>query len=102
MFCFSLAGCVETAVVPKRGVVTEVSRALRVCFDAGRLQIGDTIYFLRSVCHANPKGLDRECQDQETGSARVVQLLDEHCAMVELAADADVRSGDAIAREGRR
>ena len=97
LFCLLVAGCATEMPARPGPVVTEVGWQVRVCVDSGALREGSRVTFTRAACRETPKHMSKECVDIESGTGKVVRVLDERCALVEVSPDVDVRSGDKVA-----
>jgi hypothetical protein len=97
MFLLALAGCATIEPAASKGsTVTEVRRETRLCLDQSFFREGAEVWFQRHVCHQHPKHFGQECRDVPSASGQVVRVIDDHCAVISLGPDADVRPGDEL------
>jgi hypothetical protein len=95
---FILGGCAAATPAPRGPVVASVEREVRVCVDTGAPRAGEEIHFQRRVCRpASPKIAHQICTLEPSGSGRVLQTLDTHCAVVSVPAGGEPDRGDLIA-----
>ncbi len=92
-----MAACAATPARPAGPAVTVVSHEAQVCIDSGHLQPGAQVQFVRRVCRQRtPKVTILDCTAESIGSAQVVRLVDERCAIVRLPLDSQLQPGDQI------
>lgn len=97
LLCLLVAGCATETAERPGPVVSEVVHEVRVCLDGGTLREGSRVTFSRRVCRGNPKHVALDCRYAPIGTGQVVRVLDQRCALVEIADDGDVHSGDQVA-----